>query len=153
MLKGKSIHNITFCIKYHNMCNKHIRPLHMNALDGFSNHIVNASLLWSPPSAVWIDASANEVLYPYQSWVQHYLISKIERCTIFHLHVSFQGKIIRPNIECTNGIIHLVDTVMMDDQLEWAPVSSGGDRVYLGGDRVYLGGVLSLPLLLTFYLL
>lgn len=30
------------------------------------------------------------------------------------------GKVIRPNMECTNGIIHLVDTVFMDDAPPWA---------------------------------
>ena len=29
------------------------------------------------------------------------------------------GKVIRPNIECTNGIIHTVDTVMIDDAPPW----------------------------------
>ena len=27
---------------------------------------------------------------------------------------------IRPNIECTNGIIHTIDTVMIDDAPPWA---------------------------------
>ena len=30
------------------------------------------------------------------------------------------GKVVRPNIECTNGIIHTVDTVMIDDAPPWA---------------------------------
>ena len=31
-----------------------------------------------------------------------------------------QAKVIRPNIECTNGIIHTIDTVMIDDAPPWA---------------------------------
>ena len=39
---------------------------------------------------------------------------------------------IRPNIECTNGIIHTIDTVMIDDAPPWAvgraatPRTTGG---------------------------
>ena len=35
-----------------------------------------------------------------------------------------QGKIVRPNIECTNGYIHLVDTVMMDDSPPWTVLAA-----------------------------
>ena len=31
-----------------------------------------------------------------------------------------QARVIRPNIECTNGIIHTIDTVMIDDAPPWA---------------------------------
>jgi hypothetical protein len=30
-----------------------------------------------------------------------------------------RAKVIRPNIECSNGYIHLVDTVMLDDAAPW----------------------------------
>merc|ERR1712062_667305 len=30
-----------------------------------------------------------------------------------------KGRIVRPNIECTNGYIHIVDTVMLDDSPPW----------------------------------
>ena len=30
-----------------------------------------------------------------------------------------QARVIRPNIECTNGIIHTIDTVMIDDAPPW----------------------------------
>ena len=33
---------------------------------------------------------------------------------------QIQGKVIRPNLECTNGYIHMVDTVMFDDLPPWA---------------------------------
>jgi len=39
-----------------------------------------------------------------------------------------KGKIIRPNIECTNGYIHIVDTVMLDDSPPWM-VGSAQSRV------------------------
>jgi len=41
-------------------------------------------------------------------------------------YVSWQGvkaKIIRPNIEVTNGYIHLVDTVLIDDSPAWSVLS------------------------------
>ena len=38
--------------------------------------------------------------------------------------VSPQGKIVRPNIECTNGYIHLVDTVMMDESPPWTVLAA-----------------------------
>ena len=43
-----------------------------------------------------------------------------------------QARVIRPNIECTNGIIHTIDTVMIDDAPPWAvgraatPRTTGG---------------------------
>lgn len=30
---------------------------------------------------------------------------------------------VRPNIECTNGYIHIVDTVMLDDSPPWSLTS------------------------------
>jgi len=38
---------------------------------------------------------------------------------------GIKGRIVRPNIECTNGYIHIVDTVMLDDSPPWAV---GGGR-------------------------
>lgn len=31
-----------------------------------------------------------------------------------------RGKVVRPNGECTNGYVHVVDTVMLDDSPVWA---------------------------------
>ena len=36
-----------------------------------------------------------------------------------------RAKVIRPNIECTNGYIHLIDTVMLDDSPPYAVIASG----------------------------
>ena len=35
-----------------------------------------------------------------------------------------RGKAVRPNIECTDGYIHMVDTVMFDDTPPWAVIAS-----------------------------
>ena len=43
--------------------------------------------------------------------------------TPFYL-IVFQGRVVRPNIECTNGYIHLVETVMLDSSPPWAVTSS-----------------------------
>ena len=37
-----------------------------------------------------------------------------------------QGRVVRPNIECTNGYIHLVDTAMLDDSPPWTVASGAG---------------------------
>jgi len=37
---------------------------------------------------------------------------------------KIKGKIVRPNIECTNGYIHLVDTVMMDESPPWTVLAA-----------------------------
>jgi len=37
-----------------------------------------------------------------------------------------KGKIVRPNLECINGIIHLVDTVMMNDEVEMRASTTSG---------------------------
>ena len=29
------------------------------------------------------------------------------------------AKVLRPNLECTNGVIHLIDTVFIDDAPPW----------------------------------
>jgi len=42
---------------------------------------------------------------------------------------GIKGRIVRPNIECTNGYIHIVDTVMMDDSPPWTVLSSAGAKV------------------------
>ena len=39
-----------------------------------------------------------------------------------------KAKLIRPNLECTNGYIHLTDTVMIDDTPPWAVGSAPGHR-------------------------
>ena len=31
------------------------------------------------------------------------------------MNEAVRAKVVRPNIECTNGYIHLIDTVMLDD--------------------------------------
>ena len=36
-----------------------------------------------------------------------------------------RGKIVRPNIECTDGYIHLVDTAMLDNSPPWTLMQSG----------------------------
>ncbi|XP_023335433.1 fasciclin-1 [Eurytemora carolleeae] len=42
---------------------------------------------------------------------------------------KIKGKVVRPNIECINGYIHLVDTVMMDErQIFEFPMTSGNSR-------------------------
>jgi len=35
-----------------------------------------------------------------------------------------RGKVVRPNAECTNGYVHIVDTVMIDDSPVWAVAQS-----------------------------
>ena len=41
------------------------------------------------------------------------------------MNEAIRGKVIRPNIECTNGYIHLIDTVMLDDSPPYAVIASG----------------------------
>ena len=40
------------------------------------------------------------------------------------MNEAVRGKVIRPNIECTNGYIHLVDTVMIDDAPPYAVIAN-----------------------------
>jgi hypothetical protein len=42
---------------------------------------------------------------------------------------KIQGRVVRPNIECTNGYIHLVDTVMLDASPPWT-VASGAPAAF-----------------------
>lgn len=35
-----------------------------------------------------------------------------------------RAKVIRPNIECTDGYIHLIDTAMLDDAPPWTITAS-----------------------------
>ena len=35
-----------------------------------------------------------------------------------------RGKVVRPNGECINGYVHVVDTVMIDDSPVWAVAQS-----------------------------
>ena len=37
-----------------------------------------------------------------------------------------KAKVIRPNMECTNGIIHMIDTVLIDDAPPWEVGGAGG---------------------------
>ena len=41
---------------------------------------------------------------------------------------TVRGRVVRPNIECTNGMIHLVDTVMIDDAPPYQVIASGGEE-------------------------
>jgi hypothetical protein len=45
---------------------------------------------------------------------------------------EIQGKVLRPNLECTNGYIHLVDTVMIDDTPPWAVGSAFKQQQHFG---------------------
>ena len=49
----------------------------------------------------------------YISWEESCRRSFDPKCS------PVKGKIVRPNIECTNGYIHIVDTVMLDDSPPW----------------------------------
>ena len=40
------------------------------------------------------------------------------------MNEAVRAKVIRPNIECTNGYIHLVDTVMLDDAPPYAVIAN-----------------------------
>lgn len=40
------------------------------------------------------------------------------------MNEAVRAKVIRPNIECTNGYIHLIDTVMLDDAPPYAVIAS-----------------------------
>ena len=40
------------------------------------------------------------------------------------MNEAIRGKVIRPNIECTNGYIHLIDTVMLDDSPPYAVIAN-----------------------------
>ena len=42
---------------------------------------------------------------------------------------DIQGKVLRPNLECINGYIHLTDTVMIDDTPPWAVGSAPSHRL------------------------
>merc|ERR1712088_250295 len=56
------------------------------------------------------------------------------------------GRVIRPNIECTNGYIHIIDTVMLDNSPPWQafPVSAGN---FCGADLLSLVVMLGLLIL------
>ena len=41
------------------------------------------------------------------------------------MNEAVRAKVIRPNIECTNGYIHLIDTVMLDDSPPYAVIANG----------------------------
>merc|ERR1712029_774922 len=59
----------------------------------------------------------------YVSWSESCRSNFDPTCT------PIKGKIVRPNIECTNGYIHIVDTVMLDDSPPWTLLSSAGAKV------------------------
>ena len=59
--------------------------------------------------------------------------------------ISVQGKIVRPNIECTNGYIHLVDTVMMDDSPPWTVLADSKGTLIISNILL-----LVLPILLLY---
>ena len=48
-----------------------------------------------------------------------------------------QAKVIRPNIECTNGIIHTIDSVMIDEVCSFPLKCSTYPRsaIYLGSPK------------------
>ena len=37
---------------------------------------------------------------------------------------AVRAKVIRPNIECTNGYIHVIDTVMLDDAAPYTVIAN-----------------------------
>lgn len=50
----------------------------------------------------------------YVSWDENCKANFGQNCQ------AIKGKIVRPNIECTNGYIHIVDTVMLDGSPPWS---------------------------------
>ena len=44
------------------------------------------------------------------------------------MNEAVRGKVVRPNIECTNGYIHLIDTVMLDDAPPYKVIANGATR-------------------------
>ena len=56
---------------------------------------------------------------------------------------DIQGKVLRPNLECTNGYIHLTDTVMIDDTPPWAV---GSAPVHRHSNLIALPFVLALSI-------
>jgi len=58
---------------------------------------------------------------------------------------KIKGKIVRPNIECTNGYIHLVDTVMMDDSPPWTVLADSKGTLIISNILL-----LVLPILLLY---
>ena len=46
-----------------------------------------------------------------------------------------KAKVIRPNMECSNGIIHMIDTVLIDDTPPW---TVGSDSNALAFNASYL---------------
>ena len=45
------------------------------------------------------------------------------------MNEAVRAKVIRPNIECTNGYIHLIDTVMLDDSPPYAVIANGQQQI------------------------
>ena len=48
------------------------------------------------------------------------------------------GKAIRPNIECTDGYIHLVDTAMLDNAPPWTILSSAAGMFDLNAPAIFV---------------
>ena len=57
---------------------------------------------------------------------------------------KIKGKVVRPNIECTNGYIHLVDTVMIDASPPWT-VAAASPAPTLSASLVSVLLILILP--------
>jgi hypothetical protein len=58
---------------------------------------------------------------------------------------EIQGKVLRPNMECTNGYIHVVDTVMIDDTPPWAV----GAAAHVG--PTWLAAVIALSIFVRYF--
>ena len=52
------------------------------------------------------------------------------------MNEAVRAKVIRPNIECTNGYIHLIDTVMLDDSPPYAVIANGERGLSASASRV-----------------
>lgn len=57
---------------------------------------------------------------------------------------KIKGKVVRPNIECTNGYIHLVDTVMIDDSPPWS-VAAASPAAAVSASLISILLILILP--------
>ena len=65
------------------------------------------------------------------------------------MNEAVRGKVIRPNIECTNGYIHLVDTVMIDDAPPYAVIANVASGLQNGVEKLFyiiVIGLIVLPI-------
>ena len=53
------------------------------------------------------------------------------------MNEAVRGKVIRPNIECTNGYIHLVDTVMIDDAPPYAVIANVASGLKINAEKLF----------------